>query len=311
MNNPNRSHIIILLLTSSLSALVILGGCVKPHSSFDNDAYRREIEQWKDKRLTRLTSDTGWLTLCGLYWLKEGENSVGSDSTSDVILPSGKAPGKVGTILSEQGTLRFDAQPHAEIKSQDSLITSIVMHSDEEGDPTTLNIGTLSFYIIKRGDQLGVRVKDKQNRARLNFKGLEYFPLNPVYRFEATFERYAPAKILEIPSMVGTIEKDSCPGALAFTFNGTAHRIDVVIEKGSENQFFIMFGDETNGKETYQIGRQLYTDLPDSNNKVILDFNKAYNWPCVFTEYATCPIPPKQNRLPFRVEAGEKMYKGH
>jgi len=110
--------------------------------------------------------------------------------------------------------------------------------------------------------------------------------------------------------MINTVESDSCPGVLAFELDGKTYRLDAVIERGTENKLFIMFKDETNSKETYELGRQLYTEMPDANGKVILDFNKAYNWPCVFTEYATCPIPPKQNHLPFRVEAGEKMYTG-
>jgi uncharacterized protein (DUF1684 family) len=166
------------------------------------------------------------------------------------------------------------------------------------------------LYVIKRGDQLGVRVKDSQNPARLNFKGLEYFPTDLKYRIAAKFYPYDPIRILEIPSAAGTVEKQISPGALGFSINGNEYRIDAVVEKGSEDQFFIMFADGTSGKETYGPGRQLYTTLPDSTNTVILDFNRAYNWPCVFTEFATCPIPPRQNIIADRIEAGEKMYHG-
>jgi uncharacterized protein (DUF1684 family) len=191
-------------------------------------------------------------------------------------------------------------------------VTSLVLHSDREGlgEPTILRLGTLSFYVIERGKQLAVRVKDRDNPARLNFKGLEYFPVDQKWRVEAKFEPYDPPRLIPIPTVINTVEYDSCPGALAFSLEGKTHRLDAVIERGSEDKLFIMFSDETNGKETYSLGRQLYTALPDSNNNVILDFNKAYNWPCVFTEYATCPIPPKQNRLAVRIEAGEKMYAG-
>ena len=117
--------------------------------------------------------------------------------------------------------------------------------------------------------------------------------------------------MLQIASVIGVTESDTCPGALVFEIDGRQCRLDAAIEQGSDNVLFIMFRDLTAGTETYVNGRQLYTALPDSDHHVILDFNKAYNWPCVFTDFATCPIPPAQNSLPIRVEAGEKMYHGH
>ena len=291
-----------------LVTLQLISGCTKSANTIDVQSYNKEIEQWKQKRLTRLTSEDGWLTLCGIFWLKEGENTLGSDSTNTVVFPAGKAPKIAGSIWLQEGSIRLQAKPDAGIKYRDTAVTTMVLQSDESTDPTILTLGPLRFYVIKRGDQLAVRVKDKENPARLNFRGLEYFPTDLKWRIEAKFELYNPPKILDILSKVGTVEKDSCPGALAFEIDGKPYRIDAVIEKGSEDQLFIMVGDETNGKETYANGRQLYTNLPDSNNTTILDFNKAYNWPCVFTDYATCPIPPRQNRLPIRVEAGEKMY---
>jgi hypothetical protein len=287
-------------------------GCTKRTSHLDLNAYRTEIEKWKERRLAGLTRDDGWLTLCGFFWLKEGQNRFGSDSSNQIIFPAGIAPKVAGSLWFEKSIVRVMARKGVEITSNGQPVTSMVLLSDEDGlkDPTILNIGPLSFYLIKRGGQLAVRVKDKENPARLNFKGLEYFPVDPKWRFEATFEPYNPPKTLQIATMINTVESDSCPGALAFEFDGRTYRLDVIIEQGTENKLFIMFKDSTNSKETYALGRQLYAEMPDANSKVIVDFNKAYNWPCVFTEYATCPIPPKQNHLPFRVEAGEKMYAG-
>jgi uncharacterized protein len=301
-------------------ALVILlpfcvwyAGCTKSAGTADREAHRRAILEWQSKRLARLTSENGWLTLCGLFWLKEGENTFGTDSSNSIVFPAGKAPGKAGSIWLEHGTLRLQSTPGAGIRCRDSIVSTMTLASDGEGssDPTVLSIGTLSFYVIKRADQLGVRVKDKENPARVHFRGLDYFPIDPTWRIEARFEPYHPPKIIPIATMIGTTENDSCPGALVFGVDGKECRLDAVIEQGSDRQLFIMMSDETSGKETYGMGRQLYTDLPDSTGKVILDFNKAYNWPCVFTVFATCPIPPRQNRLPLRVEAGEKMYAGH
>ena len=302
-----------LLAVSLISLLLSMHGCGKPGSAPDADAYRKEIQDWQATRLARLTRDDGWLTLCGLFWLKEGENTFGSDSSNAIIFPPGKAPKRAGSIWLEQGIARLETRPGAEVKSKDSVVHSMILHSDAEGvsDLKILTIGTLSFYLIKRGDQIGVRVKDKENPARLNFKGLDYFPIDPKWRIEAKFEPFKPPKILAIATMIGTTEYDTCPGALVFEVDGKEHRLEPVYESGNEKQYFIMFSDETSGKETYAVGRQLYAELPDARGIVILDFNKAYNWPCVFTEFATCPIPPRQNHLPFRVEAGEKMYSGH
>ncbi len=295
-----------------LLTLALFGGCGRKTPSVDPVAYRQEIEQWQKQRLGRLTSDNGWLTLCGLFWLVEGENSIGSDTTSMVILPREKAPAHLGTIVrSKDGIITFKASRGEHALYKDSTVTDIVLHSDAEAvGPTILRTGTISFYVIKRGEDLGVRVKDTTNPARVNFKGLDYFPTDPAWRVEATFEPYNPPRQLHTTSVIGTVEVDSCPGALAFELGGRPMRLDVVIEEGSEDQLFIMFGDRTNGNETYANGRQMYTALPDQNNHVILDFNKAFNWPCVFTSYATCPIPPRQNRLDIAVTAGEKMYRG-
>jgi len=297
-------------LLSIALALVIISGCGK--KQIDTEAHKKEIQEWQQKRLARLTRDDGWLTLCGLFWLKEGENTFGSDSTNTIIFPPGKAPKIAGSLRLDHGNVMLQAKPGADVRWNDSLITAIEMKSDADtSGPTIVHIGTVSIYVIKRGDQLGVRMKDKESYARTHFKGLEYFPTDPKWRFEAKFEPYTPPKILPIATMINTVDTNLCPGALVFEVDGKEHRLDVVVEQGSEDQFFIMFTDETSGKETYSNGRQLYTTLPDSNKTVVLDFNKAYNWPCVFTVFATCPIPPRQNRLPFRVEAGEKMYSGH
>lgn len=294
-----------------LLIIVSLTSC-KQSPTVDAEAHRKEIQEWQKTRLARLTKDDGWLTLVGLFWLNEGENAVGSDSTLAVVLPKGKTPLRVGSIWLSKGKLYFEAKRGVDVRWNDSLITTMELQSDEGGkEPTILRMGSVSFYVIERGGKYAVRVKDNESDTRKNFQGLEYFPIDPKWRVEAQFEPYSPPETLDIPSMVGTIEKYVCPGALVFEVDGKKYRLDAVIETGSEDQLFIMFGDATNGKETYNLGRQLYSALPDSNGKVILDFNRAYNWPCVFTVYATCPIIPKQNILPIRIEAGEKMYKGH
>ncbi len=302
----------ILFASALLSLIIAVAGCSRQRQEIDPIAYQKEIDSWKQNRLKRLTREDGWLTLCGLFWLKEGENKFGTDSSNSIIFPAGKSPKVAGSIQLDKGSFRLVVRKGTEVKVNDSLVTTMSLRCDTDAPgPTVMNLGSLLFYVIQRGDQYGVRVKDKENPARIHFKGLDYFPADLKWRVDARFEPYTPKKILPIATQIGTVEKDSSPGALVFELGGKTLRLDAVIEQGSENQLFIMFSDETSGKETYGPGRQLYSDLPDSTNHVVLDFNKAYNWPCVFTDFATCPIPPPQNHLPIRIEAGEKMYSGH
>ncbi len=296
----------------SLTIVLLFSSCNKT-SKLDMKAYQEEIEQWQKNRTAKISSDDSWLTVCGLFWLKEGENTFGSDSSNDVILPAGKTPATAGSLWLKNGAVRLEAKPKTEIKYKDSVVTSMELKSDADGltDPTVLNIGSVNFLIIKRADKIGVRVKDKESYARLNFKGLEFFPINPKWRVEAKYEQYNPPRSIPVATVINTVEHDSCPGAVVFELEGKQFRLDAVIERGTNDQLYFMFTDETNGKETYNNGRQLYSDLPNAGNNVILDFNKAYNWPCVYTDYATCPIPPPHNRLAIRIEAGEKMYRGH
>ncbi len=303
-------HLVVTFLISL--AFILSQGCSKSDSNVDPEAYKHEIGEWQQKRAARLTSETGWFTLFGLFWLKEGENTFGSDSSNAMVFPRGKAPKFAGSFWLNGGVVRLEARAGAGIKLKDSLVTSIVLKSDEDGlaDATTLNLGPLSFFLIKRGDQFAIRGRDKESSSRKSFKGLTFFPIDPKWRVEARFEPYTPVKIIPIATIINTVENDSCPGALVFEIDGTPCRLDAIFERGTDDKLFIMFSDATSGRETYGLGRQMYTDLP-KDNRVILDFNQAYNWPCVYTDFATCPIPPKQNRLPIRVEAGEKMYGGH
>jgi uncharacterized protein (DUF1684 family) len=296
-----------------LIALSFSIGCGKKTSSFNVETYKKEIKQWQEKRAERLANENGWLTLCGLYWLKSGENTFGTDSANTIIFPSGKSPKIAGSLWLENGVVKLRTRPHVEIKFHDSLVTSLILRSDEEGkaDPTVLTTSTLSFYLIKRGSQLGVRIKDKGNPARTLFKGLDFFDVNLQWRIEAKFLPYNPTKVIQAATVVNTVQSDTCIGAVVFNIGQTACRLEAILERGTPDQLYIMFSDETSGKETYGNGRQLNTDMPDENNNVMIDFNKAYNWPCAYTEFATCPIPPRENHLNIRVEAGEKKYPGN
>ncbi len=273
-------------------------------------SYEQELEQWKAKRLANLKSEDGWLSLIGLFWLKEGENRFGSDPTGEIVLPDGKAPQHAGTLRLANGKVTLEANPDAKITSKGQPVTTLELKSDDdEGGPTALEMGTLSFHVVKRGERLGLRVKDRENPARAEFKGTDYYPADKKWVVNARFEPYQPPKQVPILNVLGMETEETSPGTLAFEVDGRPYKLEALKEKGEE-QFFIIFADQTSGKETYGAGRYMYADPPGADGVVRLDFNKAYSPPCAFTKYATCPLPPAQNRLPLRVEAGER-YLGH
>jgi len=164
--------------------------------------------------------------------------------------------------------------------------------------------------VIKRGDRIGVRVRDPKSPVRTGFKGLEYFAADPAYKVTAEFVPYEKPRKMPVPTVIGTVEEMDAPGRVRFVIAGKELWLDPVVEDPKEPSLFFIFKDETSGRETYPAGRFLYADMP-KDGKVVLDFNKAYNPPCAFTPYATCPLPPKRNALPVRIEAGEKKYADH
>lgn len=288
-----------------LAPAVVLTASGPPAS----ETYRLEIEKWRAGRVSRLRAEGGWLAVVGLSWLEPGKNAVGSGPGNRVALPEGKTPSFVGTLDLAGDQVTLHAAPGAGVTHSGETIATLAMSSDAEGEPTVVSIGPVSFYVIRRGARLGVRVKDSQSDARRDFHGIESFPIQSKWRVEARFEPYEPARMIPVPNVLGTTESGESPGALVVQLDGKTYRLDPVLEKG-ETDLFVIFGDGTNGKETYGGGRFLYA-APPVNGRTVLDFNKAYNPPCVFTAYATCPLPPPQNKLPVRIDAGEKVYGKH
>ena len=293
------------LLLALFFVPLLATSCARPSPKIDAAAYAQEIEQYRTERLAELKSDSGYLSLIGLFWLKEGANKFGSDPANEIILPKGKANRVTGVFVLKNGVVRLEAPANSNITASDKPATSLELKSDADDKPTVLHLGSLSLQIIKRGDKLGVRVKDKDNPARSNFAGIESYPADQKWRVAARFERYTPPKKMPIVNILGMESGEDSPGAVAFEVEGKSYRLDAIKEKG-EPRLFIIFADNTSGKETYPAGRYLYVDPPDSAGRMIIDFNKAYSPPCAFTKFATCPLPPRQNRLPLAIEAGEK-----
>jgi uncharacterized protein (DUF1684 family) len=267
-----------------------------------------ETRAWHQKRVESLTSDDGWLTLVGLHWLKEGNNRFGSSADNEFVFPAG-TPARIGTFTLKGGKVTLAAEPGVSLTRAGQPFTGGELRDDASGTPDVLSVGTLRFFVIRRGERIGLRVKDSKAEARKNFHGIPTWPVSAAWRIEGRFEPTTTPRKLSVPTVLGTVEEMDSPGTAVFTVNGQEYRLDVSQEPG-DSQLFIVFADLTNRTETYGAGRFLYAD-PPKDGKVVLDFNRAYNPPCAFSPYATCPLPPPQNRLKLRVEAGEKRYGDH
>lgn len=261
--------------------------------------YEQDIERWRHEREAQLKADGGWLTLAGLFWLKEGENAAGSDPSRAIRLPRG--PARIGVFQFHGGRTSFRPASGVNIPAYPAL------KADSNAQTDQVQFGDFSMLVIHRGDRYAIRLKDNQSEYRRTFTGLRWYPVREDYRVVAKWVAYPQPKKMAVPNILGETEQQSSPGYALFQVHGHEYQLHPVMEG---DQLFFIFRDQTSGKETYPSGRFLYADLP-SGGQVILDFNKAYNPPCAFTPYATCPLPPKENRLPVRIEAGELDYGHH
>jgi uncharacterized protein len=305
--NTSRSARTLLAL---VLILVSFGACSRQPAKpqIDQKAYAQEISQWQQKRWTDLKSETGWLTLVGLFWLKEGENTFGSDSANSIVLANQNVKPQSAVLTLTQGVVKFEAKQSG-FTLDGKEVKALELKSDEDANPTVLHLGSLSLQIIKRNEKLGLRVKDSQNPDRLNFQNTEFYPADSKWRIDAQFEAYNPPKQMPIMNVLGMESGETSPGAVKFSVDGQEYRLDAITEK-DEPRLFMIIADKTSGKETYPAGRYLYVDPPDTSGHLVIDFNKAYSPPCAFTKFATCPLPPRQNRLALTIDAGEK-YKKH
>ena len=292
----------------TLVVLVAFYSCTQKPEADPN--YIKEINEWDAKRVTRLKADDGWLNLVGRFWLKQGESTFGSASDNDIIVESSKLPEHIGSFVFEDTIVTFKAKDGVEVLLDGNPVKEIILVDDQKKDITVLQIGSIKFNLIIRDTLYGIRFRDLNSDIVKNFKGIERFPIDESWKINAKFEAYNPAKEIEVPNVLGQISKEKSPGTVVFERNGNTHRIDAVDEGG--DRLFLIIADQTSGDETYGGGRFMYVNKPDSTGTILLDFNKAYNPPCVFTKYATCPLPPLQNYLKLRIEAGEKVYgEGH
>ena len=270
--------------------------------------YERFIAEWRAQREAKLTAEDGWLTVVGLTWLKEGVNRVGSNPIFEVRLPK-SAPPNAGTLTLKSGKVRYTPAPGVQVTMNGAPAKQTDLKPDVDANYDRLATGRVKFFIIKREDKFGVRIKDNDSATRREFSGLKWYPVDPSWRVTAKYIPFDKPHTLTFHTAVGVKEQDESPGYVTFQRAGKEYRLEPVVD---DTDLWFVMRDQTSGKTTYGASRFLYAEMPKGGVKqagtVEIDFNRAENPPCVFTDFATCPLPPPQNRLALAVTAGEQMY---
>lgn len=272
----------------------------------DISSYEESILKERQEREDRFkNTERGWLGLVGLYWLRDGENRIGSNPTNDVVLPSG-VPGHIGIVQCNNGVATFRAARGVPVYCNDKQVSLKTLVPDIYEEADFLQIGNLTLVLLERADRHLIRVWDKQSETRKNFTGFEQYPVNPDYRIEAAYSAYDTPKLITIQDVIEIYHETPFQGYVTFELEGKEHRLEARVDE--DGYMRLDFRDTTNGDTTYIGGRFLIAEMP-KDGKIVVDFNQAYNPPCAYTDYATCPLPPLENCLPIRIEAGEKAYR--
>lgn len=286
---------------------ITISGC---QNKRDDSDYKQKINTWHQKRVEDLTQPDSWLSLAGLYWLQPGTNTFGSDSSNTMVFPP-NSPAHIGKFIVEDSTIHVQIEKNIPVTAAQKRVQNMVVKSDAKGEPTVFHLGSLSWYVIKRSNELGVRLKDSANKALKAFKGIERFDVDKKWRVKAHFKPYEQPKEVSVPTVTGKPTIMMAPGLLEFSIGGQTYHLQPVTEDPDDGELFVIFGDKTNGEQTYGGGRFVYVKVPDEDGITYIDFNKAYNPPCAFTAFATCPLPTPQNRISVKINAGEKKYGNH
>jgi uncharacterized protein (DUF1684 family) len=278
-------------------------------------AWKSDLLAWRAQQAKDLQDPNGWLTLIGLEWLKPGDNSFGSAKGNALVVPAQAAP-NFGIVRLTADTLQLmppsDGYPKGLLVDGVAPANPQTLAPDSSGHPSKITMGSVTITVIHRGDRCGLRIKDSKAASRLQFHGLKWYPPDEAYRVHAKWVPYNPPHHVAIPTILGTEVMSDVPGAAEFTLDGKTYHLEPIVESPDDKDLFFILRDTTSKTETYGAGRFLYTDLPDHGltqpGEVWLDFNRAENPPCAYTPYATCPLPPPQNRLSIAIPAGQQRY---
>jgi hypothetical protein len=264
----------------------------------------KDVQAYREARLARLAGERGWLTLIGKVWLGQGRHTLGADPRSDIVLPEGRAPATLATLTVAAGAVRLDVEGDADVFARGERVHSLELRSDAREAPDDVTFGTLNFQLLQRGEAFALRIRDTESVARKSFPGIPMYAIDPGWRIVARLEPFETAKEMAIEDGDGRLQTYLCPGVAHFQKDSLRASLMPLYEHRAE-RLFVLFRDLTSRDETYGAGRFLYAPLPEEG-RVLLDFNKAFNPPCAFTPYAVCPLPPSENVLSLRIEAGEK-----
>lgn len=298
------------ILLLNFVATLLLFSCTSQKEQISQEDHLDEVNAWHEKQMASLRSDTGWLNLIGLYWLEEGLNSFGSGNQADLKLESDRFPEEIGQFELIDGKVFFTPSIEGiKSKSGEIKVRTLIFDVDQ-GLAEAISFQSLHWVIIKRSEAFGLRLRDFEAEAVKNFEGVDRFPVDIQWRIVADFIPYNPPKEIMITNVIGQTTPNPSPGYLQFEVDDATYKIDALGSEEDE-ELFLIFADATSGGETYGGGRYMYVKKADASGKVILDFNKAYNPPCVYTPHATCPLPPRQNILDLAITAGHKNHGDH
>ncbi len=298
-----------------LSMLMMLAACGdksstsdKPALSVDEAQYLSDENLWRIQRQEKLTQPDGWTSLIGLHWLTLPSHYVGSSARSGIRLAAG--PDSLGMFTRDGQRVFFTPERGVPLTLDDEPLkgSRVELKDDSQGAPSVVGFdeGKGKLTVIQRGGNRALRVKHADALARTQFQAIEYWPPSRDWRIEATFVPHPAGKTLPISTIIGTTDDTPNPGALEFQHEGKTFRIEA-LDQG-ESTLSLIIADRTSGHESYGAGRYLDVPRPDAQGKVVIDFNRTYNPPCAFTPFATCPLPPNENRLDLAITAGEKRY---
>lgn len=282
---------------------VNLASCSQAEPVLDASAYEQQIMEWRAERLARLKEPTGYLNQIGLFWLEPGTYRFGSNAGNDVRLPS-DAAGEIGVFEVTADGVWMQVNEGVDVRVDGKRTRRVLVADDTTDAPVQARHGTLAWSIVKRDGRFAVRIRDFAHPFVTTFGPLPYFAVAAALRVPAIFRPYDEPRIANVDTVIeGLGYHPESPGIMEFGIDGETFNLEAY---ASGDKLFFVFGDQTNRDDTYGAGRFLYADLPAEDGLTVMDFNKAYSPPCAFNDFSTCPVASPRNRLPIRIEAGEK-----